>query len=140
MNLLGYLAAIAIAFASSSVLAQYTDGIIRIGVAADMSSLYTDIGGPGSVTAARLAVQDFAAAAKGMKVEIISADHQNKPDLASTIVGAWTDLDKVDVILDGTSSGVGLALRRAIFPESKVERTRLGHREDGRVGRAYTRW
>jgi branched-chain amino acid transport system substrate-binding protein len=120
MNLLGYLAAIATAFASSSVLAQYTDGVIRIGVAADMSSLYTDIGGPGSVAAARLAVQDFAAAAKGMKVEIISADHQNKPDLASAIINAWIDVDKVDVILDGTSSGVGLAISEVVRRKNKV--------------------
>jgi branched-chain amino acid transport system substrate-binding protein len=96
---------IACAVASTSAYAQYTDGVIKIGVIADMSSLYADIGGPGSVAAARLAVEDFGAAAKGMKVEIISADHQNKPDLAASIVGAWFDVDKVDVILNGTSSG-----------------------------------
>jgi branched-chain amino acid transport system substrate-binding protein len=120
MNLLRNLAAIATIFASSPAFAQYTDGVIRIGVAADMGSLYTDIGGPGSVTAARLAVQDFGAAAKGMKVEIVAADHQNKPDLATAIVSAWIDVDKVDVIVDGTSSGVGLAISEVARRKNKV--------------------
>jgi branched-chain amino acid transport system substrate-binding protein len=111
---------IACAVASTSAYAQYTDGVIKIGVIADMSSLYADIGGPGSVAAARLAVEDFGAAAKGMKVEIISADHQNKPDLAASIVGAWFDVDKVDVILNGTSSGVGLVLSELARQKNKT--------------------
>jgi ABC-type branched-subunit amino acid transport system substrate-binding protein len=72
------LIATAAVLASSSAFAQYTDGVIKIGVLVDMSGLYADLGGSGSVVAAKLAVEDFGAAAKGMKVEIISADHQNK--------------------------------------------------------------
>jgi branched-chain amino acid transport system substrate-binding protein len=110
----------AAALASSSTFAQYTDGVIKIGVLADMSSLYADNSGPGSVVAAKLAVEDFGAAAKGMKVEIISADHQNKTDLASSIAGSWFDVDKVDVILNGTSSGAGLAISEVARQKNKL--------------------
>src|SRR5262245_20606927 len=70
--------------------------VVRIGVLADMSSLYSDLGGHGSVVAARLAVEDFGAAADRFKVEIISADHYNKPDVGLNIARAWIDVDKVD--------------------------------------------
>ncbi len=120
MKTVGNLIVMAAALASSSAFAQYTDGVIKIGVLADMSGLYADLGGPGSVAAARLAVQDFGAAAKGMKVEIIFADHQNKPDLASGIAGHWFDVDKVDVILNGTSSGVGLAISEVARQKNKL--------------------
>jgi branched-chain amino acid transport system substrate-binding protein len=100
MNTLRNLIVIAAALASGSAFAQYTDGVIKIGVLSDMASLYSDNGGPGSVVAARLAVEDFGAAAKGMKVEIVSADHQNKSDIGSSIANAWFDVDHVDVILD----------------------------------------
>ena len=76
------LAAAAMLFAGTAS-AQYNDGVIKIGVMNDMSGLYSDITGPGSVWAARKAVEDFGAAAKGMKVEILAADHQNKPDIGS---------------------------------------------------------
>jgi branched-chain amino acid transport system substrate-binding protein len=75
-----------------------------------MSSVYSNDNGPGSVAAARLAVEDFGAMAKGMKVEIISADHQNKPDVGSSIASFWLDVDRVDLIVEGTSSGVALAV------------------------------
>ncbi len=110
MNFVKKLMLLAAGCASTSAHAQYTDGVNKIGVIADMSSLYADLGGPGSVVAAKLAVEDFGAAAKGMKIEIISADHQNKSDLATGIVNSWIDVDKVDVILNGSSSGVGLAI------------------------------
>jgi branched-chain amino acid transport system substrate-binding protein len=76
---------IAAAIVNSSANAQYTDGIVKIGVLTDMSSIYSDIGGPGAVVAAKLAVEDFGAAAKGMKVEIVGADMQNKPDVGASI-------------------------------------------------------
>ena len=72
----------AAALASSSAYAQITDGVVKIGVLTDMSSLYSDLAGAGSVAAAKLAVADFNPAAKGLKVEIIFGDHQNKPDIA----------------------------------------------------------
>src|SRR3974390_3708249 len=87
--------------ASGPAFAQYTDGVVKIGVLTDMASLYADDTGPGSVAAAKLAIADFGAAAKGMKVEVVFADHQNKPDIGSSIANAWFDVDKVDVIVAG---------------------------------------
>ncbi|HKD26911.1 MAG TPA: ABC transporter substrate-binding protein [Xanthobacteraceae bacterium] len=106
--------------ASGSAFAQYTDGVIKIGVLSDMSSLYADIGGPGSVAAAKLAVEDFGAAAKGMKVEIVSGDHQNKPDVGANIASTWFDVDKVDVIVDVPNSGVALAVSEVTRQKNKL--------------------
>jgi branched-chain amino acid transport system substrate-binding protein len=111
---------IAAALASSAAYAQYTDGVIKIGVLTDMSSLYSDANGLGSIAAAKLAVEDFGAAAKGMKVEIVFADHQNKPDIGTSIVGAWFDVDKVDVIVEGGSSGVALAVSEVARRKNKI--------------------
>src|SRR3954465_5729597 len=98
-------AAVALALAASGANAQVSDGVIKIGVLSDMSSLYSDIGGPGSVVAARRAVEGLVAAKKGMKVEIVSADHQNKADVGSQIARQWYDADKVDAIFDVPNSG-----------------------------------
>src|SRR5882672_5859247 len=102
-------AAMALAFAAGGAHAQVSDGVIKIGVLNDQSSLYADLAGQGSVIAARMAVEDFGAAKKGMKVEIVSADHQNKPDVGSAIARQWYDVDKVDVIFDVPNSGVASA-------------------------------
>jgi branched-chain amino acid transport system substrate-binding protein len=77
------LTALAVVLGCSGAQAQYTNGTIKIGVLNDMSGTYADLSGRGSVVAARMAVEDFGAAAKGMKVEIVGADHQNKPDIGS---------------------------------------------------------
>ena len=90
-----------------------SDGLIKIGVLNDQSSLYSDLAGQGSVVAARMAVEDYGAAAKGLKVEIIFADHQNKPDVGSAVARQWYDADKVDVIVDVPNSGVALAVNAA---------------------------
>ena len=79
-----------------------------------MSGTYADLSGQGSVIAARMAVEDFGAAAKGMKVEIVGADHQNKPDVGSNIVRSWIDIDKVDVIVDVPTSSVALAVNEIV--------------------------
>jgi branched-chain amino acid transport system substrate-binding protein len=100
--------------------AQYTDGAIKIGVLTDMSGLYSDTSGAGSVVAAKMAVQDFDATTKGMKVEIVSADHQNKADLGSTIARSWFDVNKVDVIVAGGSSAVALAVSEVTKQKNKV--------------------
>jgi branched-chain amino acid transport system substrate-binding protein len=100
--------------------AQISDGVIKIGVLNDMSGLYADIAGPGSVTAARMAVEDFGAAAKGMKVEIVGADHQNKPDVGSTVARTWIDVDKVDAIADVPTSSVALAINQIVRDKNKV--------------------
>ena len=100
--------------------AQVSDNLIKIGVLNDMSGLYADLGGPGSVVAANMAVEDFGAAAKGMKVEVISADHQNKPDVGSSIARQWFDTDKVDVIVDVPTSSVALAVHQVAREKKKA--------------------
>ncbi|MFM1989295.1 MAG: hypothetical protein RJA99_2252 [Pseudomonadota bacterium] len=110
----------AMALLAGTASAQITDGVIKIGVMNDMSGLYADIAGPGSVWAARKAVEDFGAAAKGMKVEILAADHQNKPDIGSNIARQWIDVDKVDAIADVPTSSVGLAVNQIIREKNRV--------------------
>ncbi len=83
---------------------------VKIGVLSDMSGLYADIGGPGSVAAAQMAVEDFNPASHHMKVEIVSADHQNKPDIGSAIARRWFDTEQVNAIADVPNSGVALAV------------------------------
>jgi branched-chain amino acid transport system substrate-binding protein len=100
--------------------AQISDGVIKIGVLNDMSGLYADLTGEGSVVAARLAIEDFGAAKKGMKVEVVSADHQNKPDVGSTIARTWYDTDKVDVIVDVPTSSVALAINQITREKGKA--------------------
>ena len=119
-NLLSTLVAAACGLGAAAAQAQVSDGVIKIGVMNDMSGLYADIAGPGSVVAAKMAVEDFGAAAKGMKVEIVSADHQNKPDVGSTIARTWFDVDKVDVIADVPTSSVGLAVNQITKDKNKV--------------------
>ena len=110
----------ALAVAAVPVHAQVSDGVIKIGVLNDQSSLYADLAGQGSVVAARMAVEDFGAEKKGMKVEIVSADHQNKPDVGSSIARQWLDVDKVDVIVDVPNSGVALALNQIVRDKGKA--------------------
>src|SRR5260370_909977 len=100
--------------------AQTTAGIVKIGILTDMSRRYSDGSGPGSVAAAKLAVADFNAAARGMKVEVISADHLNKPDVGSSLANSWFDVDKVDVIVDVPNSGIALAVSEIARQKNKV--------------------
>ncbi len=83
---------------------------VKLGVLNDRSGVYADLSGEGSVVAARMAVEDFKAADKGLTVEIISADHQNKPDIGSNIARQWYDVDGVNAILDVPTSSVALAV------------------------------
>ncbi len=99
---------------------QISDNLIKIGVLSDMSGLYADLGGPGSVLAARLAVEDFDAKGKGLNVEIIGGDHQNKPDIGSNLTRTWIDTEKVDVIVDVPNSGVALAVSEIVRDKNKV--------------------
>jgi branched-chain amino acid transport system substrate-binding protein len=112
--------AIGALLAASAAQAQISDGIVKIGVLSDMSSLYADLDGNGSVVAAQMAVEDFGAAAKGIKVEIISADHQNKPDVGSAVARQWFDTDKVDIITGTTNSGVALAVNQITKDKGKA--------------------
>jgi branched-chain amino acid transport system substrate-binding protein len=100
--------------------AQISDNIIKIGVLSDMSSLYTDLAGAGSVLAAKMAVEDSGVEKRGMKVEFVSADHQNKPDVGSAIARQWYDTEKVDVIVDVPNSGVALAVNQITRDKGKA--------------------
>jgi branched-chain amino acid transport system substrate-binding protein len=96
--------------AAAPAFALYKGGPIKIGVMNDMSGAYADIAGKGSVWAAQKAIEDFGAAAKGMQVEVVSADHQNKPDVGSALARKWIEADGVDMISDVNTSSVGLAV------------------------------
>src|SRR6188508_1493633 len=120
MKALRNLAVLSAVLASGAAHAQYTDGVIKIGVMNDMSGTYSDLSGPGSVLAARMAVEDFGAAAKGLKVEIVGADHQNKPDVGSNVVRTWIDREHVDVIVDVPTSSVALAVNEIVRDKNKV--------------------
>jgi branched-chain amino acid transport system substrate-binding protein len=115
------IAGLAFAFAALfGAAAQAEDISVKIGVLTDFSGLYTDDTGLGSLAAAKMAVQDFDPAAHGMKVEIISADHQNKPDLGSSIARQWFDVDHVDAIVDVPTSSVALAVNEVVREKNKV--------------------
>jgi branched-chain amino acid transport system substrate-binding protein len=111
---------IALALAATPVHAQISDGVVKIGVLNDQSGTYADLAGPGSVVAARMAVEDFGAAKKNMKVEIVFADHQNKPDVGSSIARQWYDADKIDVIMDVPTSSVVLAVNQVTREKNKA--------------------
>src|SRR2546426_6541280 len=109
-----------LALASSPARAQISDGVVKIGVLNDQSSLYADLTGQGSVVAARMAVEDYGAAAKGLKTEIIFADHQNKADIGSQVSRQWYDAEKVDVIVDTPNSAVALAVNQITRDKGKA--------------------
>jgi branched-chain amino acid transport system substrate-binding protein len=100
--------------------AAHAQTTIKIGILTDMSSLYADLAGAGSVAAARMAIADFTANNKDIKVELVSGDHLNKPDVGSQIANQWFDVDKVDVIVDTPNSGVALAVNEIVRGKNKV--------------------
>jgi len=112
-----------LAFALAALLgtaAQAEDITVKLGVLNDMSSLYSDIGGQGSVVAAKMAIADFNPAAHGMKVELVNADHLNKPDVGTNIARQWFDVDHVDAIIDVPTSSVALAVNEVVREKNKV--------------------
>ncbi|GAB1383147.1 MAG TPA: ABC transporter substrate-binding protein [Ottowia sp.] len=101
--------------------AQISGGMVKIGVLNDMAGPYADLAGPGSVVAARMAVEDYLKATKSkLKIEIVTADHQNKPDVGSSIARKWYDSDGVDMILDVPTSSVALAVNEVTKEKNKV--------------------
>ena len=111
----------ALAASAGAAHAQVSGGVVKIGVMNDMSGLYADITGPGSVIAAKLAVEDYIKATKSsLKVEIVSADHQNKPDVGSSVVRKWFDTDGVDAVFDVPTSSVGLAVSQVAREKNKA--------------------
>jgi branched-chain amino acid transport system substrate-binding protein len=112
------LSALAAILACGTASAQQIN--VKVGVLTDMSSLYADDTGPGSVAAAKLAAQDFMKDHSNIKVEVVSADHQNKADVGSQVANQWFDVDHVDVIVDVPNSGVALAITQIAAQKNKV--------------------
>jgi len=104
--------------AASGAFAQ--DKNVKIGVLTDLSGLYSDLGGQGSIVAAEMAVEDSGMKAKGWKIDVISADHQNKPDIATGIARRWIDTDKVDILADVLNSGVALAVNNVAKEKNSI--------------------
>jgi branched-chain amino acid transport system substrate-binding protein len=109
----------ALSFAATG-LASAQDKTVKIGALSDQSGLYADLGGPGSTLAAQMAVEDSGLTGKGWKIDVISGDHQNKPDVGTSIARQWFDVDKVDVIVDVPNSGVALAVNNVIKEKNGV--------------------
>ena len=134
-NKMMYVVAFGAMLAAAPALAQ--DKTVKIGVLNDMSSLYADIGGPNSVVAAKLAVEDSGLEKKGWKIEILSADHQNKPDVGVNIARQWADVDKVDMITDTPNSGVMLAVAN-VAKEKNLVHINSGGGSSAMTGKACT--
>lgn len=100
--------------------AQVSDEVVKIGVLADMSGLYSDLSGIGSVTAAQMAVEDFGGKVLGKRIEVISADHQNKPDIGANIARRWYDLEQVDAIVDVPVSSIAFAVQEISRQKNRV--------------------
>ena len=107
-------------FAIMATTAAWAETPVKVGVLADMSGLYSDIGGQGAVDAVRMAIEDFKPAANGLKVDIISADTQNKPDIATGLARKWFDTEDVDVLVDLPTSAISLAVGSLVKEKNKV--------------------
>ncbi len=94
---------------------------VKIGILNDQSGTYADYGGKGSVEAAKLAIEDFGGSVLGQKIELVDADHQNKPDLAGNIARRWYDVEGVDMITDLTTSSVALAVQGIATEKKKID-------------------
>jgi branched-chain amino acid transport system substrate-binding protein len=115
-----FAASVALAALGLATPALAQDKSVKIGVLNDMSSLYADIGGPNSVVAVKMAVEDSGLNKKGWKIEVVSGDHQNKPDIGTNIARQWIDNDKVDAIADTPNSGVALAVSNLVKEKNAV--------------------
>ncbi len=116
----GLFAASSLVLALSAGAALAAEAPVKIGVLSDMSSLYADITGEGTGAAARMAVEDFGGSVLGQPIEIVTGDHQNKPDVASAIVRQWYDTEGVDMVTDGGSSAVALAVEEVSREKHKL--------------------
>ncbi len=115
-----FAASVALAALGLATPAMAQEKTVKIGVLNDMSSLYADIGGPNSVVAIKMAVEDSGLTKKGWKIDVISGDHQNKPDVGVNLARQWIDNDKVDAIADTPNSGVALAVSNLVKEKNKV--------------------
>ena len=120
MKLKTLAATLALGLGSAGAFAQANTGPIKIGFITDMSSLYADIDGPAGVEAIKMAVAEFGGAIGGKKIEILSADHLNKADVAASKAREWFDTQGLDMLVGGTSSGTSLAMAK-IAADKKAE-------------------
>ena len=111
MKLFALATAALLAATAISSAAEVSDGKVKIGILNDQSGVYADFGGKWSFEAAKMAAEDFGGKVLDAPIEIITADHQNKPDVAANIARQWYDTEQVDAIMELTSSSVGLAVQ-----------------------------
>ncbi|MCP1845015.1 branched-chain amino acid transport system substrate-binding protein [Bradyrhizobium sp. USDA 4524] len=112
--------AMVLSAASVASAQEKLDKTVKIGALSDQSGLYADLAGPGSTLAAQMAIEDSGLKAKGWTIDLISGDHQNKPDIGTTIARQWFDVDKVDTIVDVPNSGVALAVNNVVKEKNGV--------------------
>jgi branched-chain amino acid transport system substrate-binding protein len=117
---LGFAAVLALTATASAQEVFFSSKVVKIGVLTDMSGLYADIGGPGSVEAARMAIADFGGTVNGKRIELVSADHHNKPDLGAAIANQWFGIDGVDTIAGASTSNVALAIQEVARNRNRV--------------------
>lgn len=115
------LGAAALALSAGAAQAQYSDGKVKIGVLTDLSGTYSDLAGKGTIVAAQMAIDDFGGKLNGMPIELISADHQNKADIASGIARKWYDTEQVDVIAELVTTAAAIAVREVSKEKGKVD-------------------
>ena len=108
-------------FLASAASAQVSDGVVKIGVLNDQSGTYSDLSGKGSVEAVKMAVEDFGGKVLGKPVEVVFADHQNKPDIGANIANKWIDVEKVDMIIDLPTTSVCLAVQEICKNKNRID-------------------
>lgn len=118
-TLVGAVAALALTAGTAN--AQFSDGKVKIGVLTDLSGTYSDLAGQGSVVAAQLAIEDFGGKLNGKPIELVSADHQNKADIASSIARKWYDTEQVDAIFDLVTTAAAVAVREVSREKGKID-------------------
>ncbi|CUW40387.1 ABC-type branched-chain amino acid transport systems, periplasmic component [Magnetospirillum sp. XM-1] len=115
------LGAAALALSAGAAHAQYSDGKVKIGVLTDLSGTYSDLAGKGTIVAAQMAIDDFGGKLNGQPIELISADHQNKADIASGIARKWYDTEQVDVIAELVTTAAAIAVREVSKEKGKID-------------------
>ena len=118
LTVLGLLASAATGVGAAN--AQISDDVVRIGVLNDQSNVYADLGGPGSVIAARMAIEDVGGKVLGKPVGVLVADHQSKADIGASIARQWFDADKVDMVIGFDNSSVALAVEQVAFQKNRI--------------------
>ncbi|HTH16959.1 MAG TPA: ABC transporter substrate-binding protein [Magnetospirillum sp.] len=111
----------ALALSAGAAQAQYSDNKVKIGVLTDLSGTYSDLAGQGSIVAAQMAIEDFGGKVNGVPVELVSADHQNKADIASSIARKWYDTEQVDAIFDLVTTATAVAVREVSREKGKID-------------------